>query len=118
MGGGGDVMKGEAAGVHSRSAGSAAGVGALPSAVAGGATFGRAAGVGALPNPAGIRRRAAWAFCIGEHTSGHSCIGDAPGVGVGGATNDPAVGGIHRCNGRGPGSHASFTTSKPADTQL
>ena len=111
-------MKGEAAGVHSRSAGSAAGVGALPSAVAGGATFGRAAGVGALPNPAGIRRRAAWAFCIGEHTSGHSCIGDAPGVGVGGATNDPAVGGIHRCNGRGPGSHASFTTSKPADTQL
>jgi len=114
--GGGEGMKAAAAGAHSPSAGSAAG----------GATFGSdyAGGVGALPNAAGMRRNAPRAFSIGEEdTSGHSRNGDAPGAGIGGATNDPGVGGIHRRNGgdaRGAASHTSFSTGigKRAHTQL
>ena len=107
-------MKAAATGVHSPSAGSAAG----------GATFGsdHAGGVGALPNPVGMRPNAPRAFSIGEEdTSGHSRNRDAPGAGVGGATNDPGIGGIHRHNGgdaRGPGSHASFSIGKPTHTRL
>ena len=56
-----------------------------------------------------------------EDTSGHSHIGDAPGAGVGGATNDHAVGGINNRSpgdARGAASHTSFSIAKPAHTQL